>query len=72
MAQYSNQLKNAVINFVKDERCSTNDAEYIPMELSLSKKEFTNEYENYKTDWVDEDDFLVDFEDIIKIIDGDF
>ena len=69
MAQYSNQLKNAVINFVKDERCSTDDAEYIPMEVALPKKEFTNEYKNFKTDWVNEDDFLVEFEDIIKIVD---
>jgi len=69
MSEYRNQLKNAVINFVKDERRSTGDAEYIPMEVALPKKEFTNEYKNYKTDWVDEDDFLVEFEDIIKIVD---
>tara|TARA_R110000851_G_scaffold88217_1_gene192727 strand:- start:311 stop:559 length:249 start_codon:yes stop_codon:yes gene_type:complete len=68
-AQYSNQLKNAVINFVKDERCSTDDSEYIPIEFALPKKDFPIECKNYKTDWVDENDFLVEFEDIIKIVD---
>jgi len=53
-AQYSNQLKNAVINFVKDERCSTDDSEYIPIEFALPKKDFPIECKNYKTDWVDE------------------
>ena len=69
MAQYSKQLKNAVMDFVKDERFFTDDAEYMPVVIALTKKEFTNEYKNYKTDWVDEDDFLVEFEDIIKIVD---
>ena len=69
MAQYSKQLKNAVMDFVKDERFFTDDAEYMPVVVALPKKEFTNEYKNYKTDWVDEDDFLVSFEDIIKIVD---
>ena len=69
MAQYSKQLKNAVMDFVKDERFFTDDSEYMPMEVALPKKEFTNEYKNFKTDWLDEDDFLVEFEDIIKIVD---
>ena len=69
MAQYSKQLKNAVMDFVKDERFFTDDAEYMPVVIALTKKEFTNEYKNYKTDWVDEDDFLVEFEDIVKIVD---
>ena len=68
MTQYSKQLKNAVMDFVKDERFFTDDAEYMPVVVALPKKEFTNEYKNYKTDWVDEDDFLVGFEDIIKIV----
>ena len=68
MAQYSKQLKNAVMDFVKDERFFTDDAEYIPVVVALPKKEFTNEYKIYKTDWVYEDDFLVEFEDIIKIV----
>ena len=68
MANYSKQLKNAVMDFVKDERFFTDDAEYIPVVVALPKKEFTNEYKIYKTDWVDEDDFLVEFEDIIKIV----
>ena len=68
MAQYSKQLKNAVMDFVKDERFFTDDAEDIPLVVALPKKEFTNEYKNYKTDWVDKDDFLVEFEDIIKIV----
>ena len=58
MAQYSKQLKNAVMDFVKDERFFTDDAEYMPVLVALPKKEFTSEYKNYKTDWVDEDDFL--------------
>jgi len=68
MANYSKQLKNAVMDFVKDERFFTDDAEYMPVVVALPKKEFTNEYKIYKTDWVDEDDFLVEFEDIIKIV----
>ena len=71
MANYSKQLKNAVMDFVKDERFFTDDAEYMPVVVALPKKEFTNEYKIYKTDWVDEDDFLVEFEDIIKIVDGE-
>lgn len=66
---YSEKLKEVVIDYVKDERCSTDDAEYIPMEVALPKKEYPKEYKKYKTDWVDEDDFLVGFKDIIKIID---
>ena len=68
MANYSKQLKNAVMDFVKDERFFTDDAEYMPVVVALPKKEFTNEYKIYKTDWVYEDDFLVEFEDIIKIV----
>ena len=65
---YSKKLKEAVINYVKDERLATNDEEYTPTVMALPKKEHPKEYNNYKTDWVDEDDFLVEFKDIIKII----
>ena len=66
---YSEKLKEVVIDYVNDERCSTDDAEYIPMEVALPKKEYPKDYKKYKTDWVNEDDFLVGFEDIIKIVD---
>lgn len=65
---YSKKLKKAVINYVKDERFATNDSEYTPEVMALPKKEYLQEYKNYKTDWVDEDNFLVGFKDIIKII----
>ena len=44
----------------------------MPVVVALPKKEFTNEYKNYKTDWVYEDDFLVEFEDIIKIVEEEY
>ena len=65
---YSKKLRKAVIEYVLDERFITNDSEYTPIVMALPKKEYPKEYNNYKTDWVDKDDFLVGFEDIIKII----
>jgi|TARA_R110002020_G_scaffold109631_1_gene253600 hypothetical protein len=65
---YSEKLKEAVMDYVKAERFITDDSEYTPVVIALSKKEYPKEYKNYKTDWVDEDDFLVGFEDIIKIV----
>ena len=38
------------------------------MEFALPKKDFPIECKNYKTDWLAENDFLVEFEDIIKIV----
>jgi hypothetical protein len=39
------------------------------MRLLYLKKNFLTECKNYKSDWVDEDYFLVEFKDIIKIVD---
>ena len=69
MSNYSKELISEVINFVKDERNAEENQNFIPMEVALPKKDFPIECKNYKTDWVDEDDFLVSFEDIIKIVD---
>jgi len=68
-SNYSEKLKSAVMDYVKAERNEEENLSYIPIEFALSKKDFPIECKNYKTDWVDEDDFLVEFEDIIKIID---
>ena len=57
------------MNFVKAERNEEENKNFIPMEFALPKKDFLIECKNYKTDWVDEDYFLVEFEDIIKIVD---
>ena len=64
---YSEELKEAVMDYVKDERFITNDSEYTPLVMALPKKEYPKEHKKYKTDWVNEDDFLVGVEDIIKI-----
>ena len=66
---YSEKLKSAVIDYVKAERSEEENLSYIPIEFALPKKDFPIECKNYKTDWIDKDDFLVEFEDIIKIID---
>tara|TARA_R100000152_G_C6543687_1_gene20860 strand:- start:34 stop:264 length:231 start_codon:yes stop_codon:yes gene_type:complete len=66
---YSEELKSAVMHFVKDERKAEKNNKFIPMEFALPKKDFPIESKNYKKDWIDEDYFLVEFEDIIKIID---
>ena len=69
MSNYSEELKSSVMNFVKAERNEEENKNFIPMEFALPKKDFLIECKNYKTDWVDEDYFLVEFEDIIKIVD---
>ena len=69
MSNYSEELKSEVMAFVKAERNEEENKNFIPMEFALSKKDFPIECKNYKTDWLDEDDFLVSFEDIIKIVD---
>jgi len=75
MILYSKELKKAVMGYVKDERQMGDLVHYpikakdfIPLEVALPKKDFPNDHKNYKTDWVDEDDFLVEFEDINKIV----
>ena len=68
-SNYSEKLKSAVIDYVKAERNEEENLSYIPIEFALPKKDFPIECKNYKTDWIDKDDFLVEFEDIIKIID---
>jgi len=69
MSNYSEELKSSVMDFVKYERNEEENQNFIPMEFALPKKDFLIECKNYKTDWVDEDYFLVEFEDIIKIVD---
>jgi hypothetical protein len=69
MSNYSEELKSEVMAFVKAERNEEEDKNFIPMEFALPKKDFPIECKNYKTDWLDEEDFLVGFEDIINIID---
>jgi hypothetical protein len=69
MNEYSEELKSAVMDFVKDERNEEENQNFIPNEVALPKKNFLTEYKNYKSDWVDEDYFLVEFKDIIKIVD---
>ena len=69
MSNYSEELKSSVMDFVKTERNEEENKNFIPMEFALPKKDFLIECKNYKTDWVDEDYFLVEFEDIIKIVD---
>ena len=68
MSNYSKELKSVVMAFVRDERKEEENQNFIPIEASLLKKDFPIECKNYKTDWLDEDDFLVGFEDIIKIV----
>jgi len=68
MSNYSKELKSVVMDFVRDERKEEENQNFIPIEVSLLKKDFLIECKNYKTDWLDEDDFLVGFEDIIKIV----
>ena len=68
MSNYSKELKSVVMDFVRDERKEEENQNFIPIEASLLKKDFLIECKNYKTDWLDEDDFLVEFEDIIKIV----
>ena len=68
MSKYSKELKSVVMDFVRDERKEEENQNFIPIEVSLLKKDFLIECKNYKTDWLDEDDFLVGFEDIIKIV----
>ena len=68
MSNYSKELKSVVMDFVRDERKEEENQNFIPIEASLLKKDFLIECKNYKTDWLDEDDFLVGFEDIIKIV----
>jgi|TARA_R110000868_G_C10585274_1_gene739029 hypothetical protein len=68
MSNYSKELKSVVMAFVRDERKEEENQNFIPIEASLLKKDFLIECKNYKTDWLDEDDFLVGFEDIIKIV----
>ena len=68
MSDYSKELKSVVMDFVRDERKEEENQNFIPIEVSLLKKDFLIECKNYKTDWLDEDDFLVGFEDIIKIV----
>ena len=68
MSNYSEELKSKVMAFVKDERNEEENQDFIPMEFALPKKDFPIECKNYKTDWLDENDFLVEFEDIIKIV----
>ena len=69
MSNYSEELKSEVMAFVKAERNEEENQDFIPMEFALPKKDFPIECKNYKTDWLDENDFLVEFEDIIKIVD---
>jgi hypothetical protein len=69
MSNYSEELKSSVMDFVKTERNEEENKNFIPMEFALPKKDFLIECKNYKTDWVDEDYFLVEFKDIIKIVD---
>ena len=68
MSNYSKELKSVVMDFVRDERKEEENQNFIPIEASLLKKDFLIECKNYKTDWLNEDDFLVGFEDIIKIV----
>jgi hypothetical protein len=68
MSNYSKELKSVVMDFVRDERKEEENQNFIPIEASLLKKDFLIECKNYKTDWLDEDNFLVGFEDIIKIV----
>jgi len=68
MSNYSEELKSEVMAFVKAERNEEENQDFIPMEFALPKKDFPIECKNYKTDWLDENDFLVEFEDIIKIV----
>ena len=53
----ANNLSCSVCRMTEDE-CSDSR----PNEIKLY-------YKNYKSDWVDEDYFLVEFKDIIKIVD---
>jgi hypothetical protein len=67
--KYSEKLKSAVMGFVKDERQEEDDPYYMPIEIGyLEKKDYPNDYKNYKTDYLCEDSFIVEFEDIIKIV----
>jgi hypothetical protein len=68
VSNYSKELKSVVMDFVRDERKEEENQNFIPIEASLLKKDFLIECKNYKTDWLNEDDFLVGFEDIIKIV----
>ena len=68
MSNYSEELKSEVMAFVKAERNEEENQDFIPTEFALPKKDFPIECKNYKTDWLDENDFLVEFEDIIKIV----
>jgi len=65
MSDYSQGLKNAVMDYVNAEK------EYgvIPIEMALANKEFPKEYKRYHQDSILSEHFLVLFEDIIKIID---
>tara|TARA_R100000750_G_C2306259_1_gene80735 strand:+ start:430 stop:666 length:237 start_codon:yes stop_codon:yes gene_type:complete len=74
MSLYSKELKEAVIQFVKEDIREQKDLDgkqfderYFPCELALSKKEYPKDYKNFKTDWIEEEDFLIEFEDM-KII----
>ena len=55
MNNYSEELKSAVMDFVKDERNEEENQNFIPNEVALPKKNFLTECKNYKSDWVDED-----------------
>jgi len=65
MSNYSQELKSVVVEFVNQEYKID---QIIPVEIALSKKEFPNEQQRYSTDELCEDDFVVPFEDIVKII----
>ena len=68
MSNYSEELKSSVMDFVKDERNEEENQNFIPNEVALPKENFPTECKNYKSDWVNENDFLVEFKDIIKIV----
>ena len=56
---------NKIINNRID--CIVNFAAQTHVDRSI---DFPNDFEKFETDWLDEDDFLLDFKDIIKIIDN--
>jgi hypothetical protein len=48
MNEYSEELKSAVMDFVKDERNEEENQNFIPNEVALPKKNFLTECKNYK------------------------
>lgn len=62
------RLRKEVLDFVKHERIEEENENFTPCEFALRKSEFPNEHKNFKTDYVDEDYFLLEFDDIVKFM----